>query len=43
MKLLTPKEYSKEFDIPLRTVYYRIKTGKLKTQIMLEKIAVIVD
>lgn len=30
-KLLTPEEYSKKFNVPLRTVYYRIENETLKT------------
>lgn len=30
-KLLTPEEYSEKEKIPLRTVYYRMKNGVLKT------------
>jgi len=30
--MLTIKEYSIQEGIPLRTVYHRIKTGKLETE-----------
>lgn len=30
-KLLTPEEYSAKMKVPLRTVYYQMQNGTLKT------------